>query len=293
MTKHLRALNGHWYYRLRKGGAHVEDSKGQCFVMQPFDHDRYDKLYKQVFAPAIGKALLDPYRVDNDPAASIPIETIQERIANSVACFAEITEDNPNVWFELGFAISRQKPLCLVCSDKRVHFPFDVQHRNIITYPVNSLPEDFAELQKKITERLTAVVSKDETHRQNAEMVSKLSVVAETKGLAPHELLALTLVFEEQYTSGINFWTLAENMRKAGYLKVASSLAVSQLQSKEMIEVRRVAFENYDDNQFFATSTGEEWLLSNQNELNLKIHRTPNVDDLVQSTDITDDDIPF
>jgi len=81
--------------------------------MQPFDRDRYDKLYKQVFKPAIEKARLDSYRVDNDPAASIPIETIQEEITNSVVCFAEITEDNPNVWFELGFAISRQKPLAL------------------------------------------------------------------------------------------------------------------------------------------------------------------------------------
>ncbi len=53
-------------------------------------------------------------------------ETIVEEITKSVACFAEISEDNPNVWFELGYAIARDKPLCIVCSDLRTSFPLRV-----------------------------------------------------------------------------------------------------------------------------------------------------------------------
>jgi hypothetical protein len=83
--------------------------------------------------------------VDNDPSASIPIQTIEEEITRSLACFAEISENNPNIWFELGYSIAREKPLCLVCSDSRTTFPFDVQHRKIITYPAQSLPSDFEE----------------------------------------------------------------------------------------------------------------------------------------------------
>jgi len=89
----------------------MDDYKGQCFVMQPFDRARYDSLYEQVFDPAIRNARLKPHRVDNDPGASIPVETIEEEITKSVACFGEISEDNPNVWFELGYAIAREKPL--------------------------------------------------------------------------------------------------------------------------------------------------------------------------------------
>jgi hypothetical protein len=138
----------------------MEDFKGQRFVMQPFDHARYDSLYEQVFDPAIRAAHLKPYRVDNDPGASIPIETIEAEIAKSLACFGEISEDNPNVWFELGFALAREKPLCLVCSDTRTKFPFDVQHRKIITYPKQSLPKDYEELKQAITTRLDAVSRK-------------------------------------------------------------------------------------------------------------------------------------
>jgi len=110
--------------------------------MQPFDRARYDSLYQQVFMPAIRDANLEPYRVDNDPGASIPIQTIEEEITKSMACFGEISEDNPNVWFELGYALAREKPLCLVCSDTRTKFPFDVQHRKIITYPLQRLPRN-------------------------------------------------------------------------------------------------------------------------------------------------------
>ena len=149
------------------------------------------------------------------------------------------------------------------------------------------MPEDYAELQRKITDRLTAVVTKDETLRQTAEMVSKLEVVPSTKGLSPHEVLALTLIFEEQFSFGISFSDLSSNMRKAGYLRVATSLAVSELQKKKMIEPRNTSFEFGDMEQLFATAIGEDWLLRNQHELNLRKRREP------EAMEITADDIPF
>jgi hypothetical protein len=45
--------------------------------MQPFDGDKFDRRYEDVFAPAIRKAGLDPYRVDQDPKVSIPIQDIE------------------------------------------------------------------------------------------------------------------------------------------------------------------------------------------------------------------------
>ena len=105
-----------------------------CFVIQRFDKGHYDKLFRELFKPAIEKAGFKPYRVDEDLSASIPIESIERMISESHACFAEISEDNPNVWFEFGYAIAKEKPMCLVCSEVRERFPFDVQHRKIIRY---------------------------------------------------------------------------------------------------------------------------------------------------------------
>jgi hypothetical protein len=73
-----------------------------CFVIQPFDDGPFDKRYEDVFVPAIRAAGMEPYRVDRDPAASIPIEDIEKGIRSAGACLADISEPNQNVWFELG-----------------------------------------------------------------------------------------------------------------------------------------------------------------------------------------------
>ena len=87
---------------------------GICFVIQPFDAGPFDKRYEDVFVPAIEDAGLEPYRVDRDPAATIPIQDIEEGIRRADSCLADISLSNPNVWFELGFAIAAGKPVVLV-----------------------------------------------------------------------------------------------------------------------------------------------------------------------------------
>ena len=74
---------------------------GTCFVIQPFDDGAFDKRYDDILIPAIEAAGLTPYRVDRDPIASIPIEKIEEEIRRSDICLADISTNNPNVWFEL------------------------------------------------------------------------------------------------------------------------------------------------------------------------------------------------
>ena len=60
-----------------------------CFVIQPFDGGPFDKRYDDVVAPAITAAGLDPYRVDRDPHASIPIDAIMDGIRNALVWVAE------------------------------------------------------------------------------------------------------------------------------------------------------------------------------------------------------------
>src|SRR3954470_8200000 len=100
----------------------------RCFVIQPFDKGPFDKRYDDVLVPAIQMAAFEPYRVDRDPSVTIPIDTIEEYIRESDACLADITLDNPNVWYEVGFSFASGKDVVLVCSEERTKFPFDVRH---------------------------------------------------------------------------------------------------------------------------------------------------------------------
>lgn len=236
---------------------------GTCFVMQPFHGDVYDKRYEDVFAPGIREAGLEPYRVDRDPGVSVPIDNIESGIRNAQICFAEITTDNPNVWFELGFAIAASREVALVCSEERTsYFPFDVQHRNIIKYRTGA-PQDFAELQRKITERITALLKKQE----EISRASSISPIKDTEGLFQHEIVALVTVMQNQFISDgfVPATTIKNDMNNAGFTDIAVSLAIRTLLSKLMVISRESPLDEVVD--FRVTDLGEAWLLANQNLL--------------------------
>jgi hypothetical protein len=224
--------------------------------------------------------------VDQDPASLIPIEDIEAGIRRSDACFAEITTDNPNVWFELGYAIAARKPVVMVCSDERVRFPFDVQHRSIIKYQSES-PRDFQELAASITKRLKAAM---ETQLQ-VESVEDLSPTAPTEGLTPHELVALiTIAAMTVDGDPLTSYSLRQEMERAGYTDVACALSIRGLEKKEYIS-RQSAYDSHDNEYwgFIATGDGLDWLQSNQDRLKLK----QTTDDFFVPPLEVEDDLPF
>lgn len=149
----------------------------RCFVIQPFDNGPFDKRYDDVIYPAISDAGLEAYRVDRDPSVTVPIDDIENGIQNSSAVVADISLDNPNIWYEVGFARAADKPLVMICSVKRERFPFDIQHRSIIRYSTDSV-SDFELLRKEIAKRLKAVVSKYRERVNNEIRKSKLLELA-------------------------------------------------------------------------------------------------------------------
>ena len=252
--------------------------------MQPFDNGPFDKRYGSVFAPAIKAAGVDPYRVDHDPAVSIPIIDIENGIRDSELCFADITTDNPNVWFELGFALAIPREVVLACSEERkTKHPFDVQHRSIITYKTGA-PQDFDELKQKITKRVQAVLKKNEELGR----VFARSVVKDTEGLNQHELVALATVMQNSFLSNgyVAGYHIRNDMNRAGFTDLAVSLALKTLELKRMISTD--LWTDAQDGEPYAvykvSAQGEQWLIDNQDKLTLRmepIERPP------------DNDVPF
>lgn len=246
---------------------------GKCFVIQPFDRGRFDKRYEDVFAPAIEAIGLEPYRVDRDPGASIPVETIESAIKASEACLAEISTDNPNVWFELGFAIASQREVVLVCSDERkTLFPFDVQHRNIIKYFTEST-SDFKQLTAAITERLRTIL----TRRDRLGEVAQMQSVTRVEGLDQHEIAARVAVAEEvsEPMGGVSAYSVRENMEKAGFTKLAATLGLRSLRVKGMLETFEEQDGFHSSTAYRVTDTGLEWLNANKDKLIFKVDDVP------------------
>ena len=195
-----------------------------CFVIQPFDADKLDRRFKEVYAPAIKAAGLDPYRVDQDPSVVVPIDAIENGIRRASVCLADITTDNPNVWYELGFAFASGRPVIMVCSDDRTgkKYPFDIQHRTVIPYRVSS-PIDFATLQSEITTRIKARITQTEAF--HAIQASEQGVPVH--GLTQPELAVLAAVVGGIIlpNQGVTPWSAKNDVQRDGFTSVKYGIA--------------------------------------------------------------------
>jgi len=237
--------------------------------MQPFDHDVFDQRYEDIIAPAIRAAGLEPYRVDQDPRVSIPIQDIETGIREADICLADITQDNPNVWFELGYTIACGKEVVLICSkDRTTRFPFDIQHRTIITYPTGA-PRDFQKLQTDITAKLKAYLQKAETMTA----VSEISKVTKFEGLEQHEVVCLAALAENIDHPGdyASAFQIKRDMESGGFTKVASTIALAGLLKKNFVEQSQ--YQDHDGDYFTGyvlAESGWRWIFENKDKFVLQ-----------------------
>ncbi len=242
---------------------------GICFVIQPFDRGRFNKRYSDIFEPAITAAGLEPYRVDKDPSVAIPMDDITNGIKRADLCLADITTDNPNVWFELGFAIAANKEVVLVCSRERTtRYPFDVQHRNIIQYETES-SSDFQLLSNEITVRIKALIAKGRTIVE----LSPSSPLNKREGLQPYQIAVLALVLANCPYPGmtVGMYDLQGYMDQAGYTQIASGLAIRYLLNLNYID-STTEYDYMTGEPYQAigiTDLGVEWLMKHETEIQI------------------------
>lgn len=243
-----------------------------CFVIQPFDAGRYDKLYRDVYKPAIEAAGYQSYRVDQDPTVSIPIDSIENGIKSAVVCLADITEDNPNVWYELGFALASNRPVVMICAENRPgkKFPFDIQHRSIIVYKSDS-PSDFEALKEAITARTKAIVKRDEA----LQLMSESEPVQPVAGLSSPEIMLLALLAGGfTHNSTTSAWALKNDAERAGLTGVGVNLAVRRLLAKSYIE-EVTEYDEHNNEPYPAYRLRDRaWEWVEANEERLVLHRS-------------------
>ena len=103
-------------------------------VMMPFTDDpSIDPVYLALVegSKRAGKKCK---RVDEMLTPADSTEDIFNLIASSSLVIADITDLNPNVMFEVGYATGRGKQAVLICQDDVRRLPFDISHRRVFTY---------------------------------------------------------------------------------------------------------------------------------------------------------------
>ena len=123
--------------RAKDASSLFASSSNLCFVMTPF-RPEFDTIYWEFVKPAVEQFGLKVIRADEILAPGAIMEQIRSAIQQSRLCIADVSGQNPNVLYEVGFAHSLGKPTILMT--KQINdVPFDLRSMRLIVYDPNSL----------------------------------------------------------------------------------------------------------------------------------------------------------
>lgn len=115
--------------------AHVMGGRRYCFVVMSY-HEGYAffERIRQVVAEVTG---FECIRADDLPQAGQSLrQKIHDAIENAVFVIADVSEDRPNIYYEVGYAAARSKPILLVAREG-VQIHTDLIGLEIIRYADN------------------------------------------------------------------------------------------------------------------------------------------------------------
>jgi hypothetical protein len=132
--------------RLKKNNVQVE--KNLVFAVMPFK-DEFGNIYEQgikVAAERLGKKCV---RVDGEIFTGVIMDRIRDNLLKANVIVAELTEQNPNVYYELGLAHAYGKKVIMMTQNIS-QVPFDLRHLKMVVYNKDDLNQLADTLAKEI-----------------------------------------------------------------------------------------------------------------------------------------------
>lgn len=133
----------------------------KCFVIMPFNEKR-NFLYEYVIVPTLNEHPVFDFeviRADRLLTAEKIINEITEGIEKADLLIVDISEENMNVFYELGFGHAfKKKAVLLRESSTQGTPPFDI--RDFRYHPYEFSPEGFKTLRGRLSDIITTVLSK-------------------------------------------------------------------------------------------------------------------------------------
>ncbi|NIM13377.1 MAG: hypothetical protein GTO45_14785 [Candidatus Aminicenantes bacterium] len=108
-----------------------QNEKPLCFVIMPFAQ-AYDQIYR-IIQKVGNEAGFNTQRADEELKPGIVLEGIRDMMDSAAVVVADISEKNPNVYYEVGLAHAGKEFVVLICREE-AQVPFDVQPWRHILY---------------------------------------------------------------------------------------------------------------------------------------------------------------
>ena len=253
--------------------------KKTCFVIMPFE-EPYKGRCEGIYERAIREAGLEPHVAGGD-GSDIITEEIEQGIRDARVCFADISDNNPNVWYELGFAYACGKSVVMVCDKekRRTKLPFDISVKKVIFYEGTKADSDDNHregFQSKITKGLKTKAQKVATvsvgtDKAAASVVGKASTPVASSDLDVSKFTSFDMkvfgaIIEicadgKRGASERRVKPLIPNLTHLGERKVRE--AFSALKHFNLIEIRG-RMSSDDAPTYKPTLQGKEWFFNNR-----------------------------
>lgn len=102
-----------------------------CFIICPIGDNgsetrkRSDSLFKHVISPVCKECGFEPIRIDKENTNGSITDDILKHLMEDDLVIADLTENNPNAFYEIGYRTALNKPsIHLMTKDSSI--PFDV-----------------------------------------------------------------------------------------------------------------------------------------------------------------------
>jgi hypothetical protein len=135
----------------QKRAGQKKTPNGTCFVLMPFK-EPFDSYYSAIIRPAVSAAGLESLRGDSLFRSSPIMHDVWNMIQKAKVLVAELSEQNANVFYELGLGHAIGKPIVLI-SERVEDIPFDLQPLRVIIYSKDH-PAWGSRLKSKLTSAL-------------------------------------------------------------------------------------------------------------------------------------------
>jgi len=111
----------------------IEPMAPNCFVVMQFTEE-YNALYQEVIRPTCEAFGYSVIRADDFYTSGLIIDDITRSIRESALVIADVTPNNPNVFYEVGYSHGIGKPTILLSDRKRERLPFDISGFRTLFY---------------------------------------------------------------------------------------------------------------------------------------------------------------
>ena len=101
----------------------------QGFVIMQIGNDELDRMYERAIVPALRACGLTPRRVDKHNQGGLLHSEIISFLEESEMIVADLTNERPNCYLEVGYALGAGRFSNLILTAREDHNPDSVNHR--------------------------------------------------------------------------------------------------------------------------------------------------------------------